>query len=74
MATMMIMRLVMEGVSHPARNCVYLTFQYKGAKHLLHIPLHPTTAIISQSQAYATSIAKSQAMEYFKSIHPVCSV
>jgi len=64
----------MEGVSHPARNCAYLTFRYKGAKYLLHIPLYPTTVIISQSQAYATSVPKSKATEYFKSIHHVCSV
>ena len=64
----------MEGVSLLARYCVYLTCQHKGAKHLLHIPLYPTTAIFSQSQAYATTIAKSQAMEHFKSIHHVCIV
>jgi hypothetical protein len=64
----------MEGVSHPARNCAYLTFQYKGTKYLLRIPLYPTTAIICQSQACATSIPKSKATEYFKSIHHVCSV
>jgi len=64
----------MEGVSLSARNCVYLTCQHKGAKHLLHIPLYPTTAIFRQSQTYATTIAKSQAMEYFKSIHHICIV
>jgi len=64
----------MEGVSHAAPNCVYLTFQYNCAKHSLHIPLYLTTAFISQSQAYATYIPKSQAMEYFQSIHHVCIV
>lgn len=63
-----------DGVWHPARNCAYLTFQYKFAKYLLHIPLYPTTAIISQSKAYATSIPKSKAMKYFKSTHHVCIV
>jgi hypothetical protein len=66
--------VVMEGVSHPARNCSYLIFQYKGAKYLLHIPLYSSAAIISQPQTYATSIPKSEAMEYFKSIYHVCSV
>jgi len=61
----------MEDVSHPARNFAYLTFRYKGAKYLLHIPLYPTTAIFSQSQAYTASIPKSKTMEYFKSIHHV---
>ena len=66
--------VVMDGVSHPARNCAQLTFQYKGAKYLLYIPLYPATAIFSQSQAYGTSIPKSKAIEYFISIHHVCSV
>jgi len=64
---------MMEGVSQPARNCAYRTFQYKGAIYLQHIPLYPSSAIISHSQPYATSIPKSKATEYFKSIH-VCSV
>jgi len=55
-----------------ARNCAYLTFQYICAKPSLHIPLYPTTAILIQSQTYATSIPKSQAMEYFKSAHQLC--
>jgi hypothetical protein len=63
--------VVMDGVRHSARNCAYLTFQHKGAKYLLHIPLYPTTAITSRSQAYATSSPKSQTMEYFKSTHHV---
>jgi hypothetical protein len=42
----------MERVSHPVFNCAYLTFQYKVAKYLLHIPLYLTTATIGQSQAY----------------------
>jgi len=37
----------------------------------LNIRLYPTTAIISQSEGHATSIPKSQATEYFKSVHHV---
>ena len=60
---------------HSLREIVrYLTFQYKGPKYLLLTLLYPTTAIINQSQAYATSIPKPKAMEYFKSIHHVYSV
>ena len=66
--------VVMEDVSLPARNCACLTFQYKWAKYLLHIPLYPSTTIISQSKAYANSIPKYKAMEYFKSIRHVRSV
>ena len=40
----------------------------------LNIPLYPTTAIISQSDGHATSIPKSQATEYFKSVHHVCKL
>ena len=65
---------MIEGVPHPARNCAYLTFQYKSAKYSLHIPLYPSTAAISQSQPYATSIPKFKAMTYFKSIYHIRSV
>jgi len=64
----------MEGGSPLARNCAYVTFEFKRAKHLPNIPLYPKTNIISQSQAYATPILKSQAMEYIKSLHHVCIV
>ena len=64
----------MEDVSRIDRNCACLTFQYKCAKYLLHIPLYPSKTIISQSKAYAISIPKYKAMEYFKSIHHVRSV
>jgi len=40
----------------------------------LNTPLYTTTAIISQSEAHATSIPKQQAMEYFKSAHHVCKL
>jgi hypothetical protein len=66
--------VVMEGVWQPVRNCANLTFQYKGAKYLLHFPIYPTSAIIRQSQAYATSIPESKAMEYFKSIDHICNL
>ena len=62
----------MEGLPQTARNCACLTFQYNFAKHLLHIPLCPTNAIISQSQAYATTIHKYQAIEHFQSINHAC--
>ena len=68
---MMLMIMMCSHGRHslPARNCVYLTYQYNCPKHLLRVPLYPSNAIISQSQAYAISISKSKAVEYFKSIH-----
>ena len=66
--------VIMVGVSHLARNCAYLTVQYKCAKYLLHIRLYRTTALTSQSQAYATSIPKSKSMGYSQSIYHVCIV
>jgi len=71
MTTMMMIRFS-NGRRFTPCTLFYLTFLYKCAKYLLHIPLYPTTAIITSLKPRRLLFLNPKQWNYFKSIHHVC--